>query len=58
MPPPWSRSRQRGLDFKKSEEWSWQPARKPDKTCLEVSGRTVDAFIRKYVKEKHGIDLA
>lgn len=29
-----------------------------DETYLEVSGRTVDAFVRKYVKENHGVDLA
>ncbi|MBC7277485.1 hypothetical protein [Nocardioides sp.] len=29
-----------------------------DETYLEVSGRTMDAFVRKYVKENHGVDLA
>ena len=29
-----------------------------DETYLEVSNRTVDAFVRKYVKENHGVDLA
>lgn len=29
----------------------------PDETFGELSGRTVDAFVKKYVKEKHGIDL-
>jgi hypothetical protein len=29
-----------------------------DETFLEVSDRTVDAFVRKYVKENHGVDLA
>lgn len=28
-----------------------------DETYLEVSGRTMDAFVRKYVKENHGVDL-
>lgn len=28
-----------------------------DETFLEVSNRTVDAFVRKYVKENHGVDL-
>ena len=29
----------------------------PDETFGELSGRTVDAFVKKYVKERHGIDL-
>lgn len=29
-----------------------------DETYLEVSNRTMDAFVRKYVKENHGVDLA
>ncbi|SDL14649.1 hypothetical protein SAMN05428985_11047 [Nocardioides sp. YR527] len=29
----------------------------PDETYGEMSGRTVDAFVKKYVKERHGIDL-
>jgi hypothetical protein len=29
-----------------------------DETFGEMSGRTVDAFVKKYVKERHGIDLA
>lgn len=29
----------------------------PDETFGEMSGRTVDAFVKKYVKERHGIDL-
>lgn len=29
-----------------------------DETYLELSDRTIDAFINMYVKEKHGIDLA
>lgn len=29
-----------------------------DETYLEVSGRTMDAFVRMYVKENHGVDLA
>lgn len=28
-----------------------------DETYLEISGRTMDAFVRKYVKESHGVDL-
>lgn len=28
-----------------------------DETYLEISNRTVDAFVRKYVKENHGVDL-
>lgn len=28
-----------------------------DETFLEISGRTVDAFARKYVKEHYGVDL-
>lgn len=28
-----------------------------DETFLEVSNRTVEAFVRKYVKENHGVDL-
>lgn len=28
-----------------------------DETFGEMSGRTVDAFVKKYVKERHGIDL-
>ncbi len=28
-----------------------------DETFLEVSDRTVDAFARKYVKERYGVDL-
>jgi hypothetical protein len=29
-----------------------------DETFLEVSGPTVDLFVRMYVKERYGIDLA
>lgn len=29
----------------------------PDETFGEMSGRTVDAFVRKYAKERYGIDL-
>lgn len=29
----------------------------PDETFGEMSGRTVDAFVRKYAKERYGVDL-
>jgi hypothetical protein len=29
-----------------------------DETFVEVSGPTVDVFVRRYVKERYGIDLA
>ncbi|MFE4518339.1 hypothetical protein ACFRMQ_29645 [Kitasatospora sp. NPDC056783] len=28
-----------------------------DETFAEMSGRTMDVFVRKYVKERYGIDL-
>lgn len=29
----------------------------PDETFGEMSGRTVDTFVRKYAKERYGVDL-
>lgn len=29
----------------------------PDETFGEMSGRTVDAFVKKYAKERYGVDL-
>ncbi|MFI6298870.1 hypothetical protein ACIBEJ_45285 [Nonomuraea sp. NPDC050790] len=29
-----------------------------DETFIEISDRTVDAFVRRYVKERYGVDLS
>lgn len=29
-----------------------------DETFVEISGRTIDAFVRKYAKEHYGVDLS